>query len=212
MPIIRALVELDSTTGLPEDRATNTYHFDCSGIGPSNRDNVMDLIEDLYATEPTATPLINMMSNDLCEGTGRVTLYNLDDAEPRAPIDSREFSATPASVSGMPAEVALVVSFEALPVSGEVQARRRGRIYMPWLTDTANTVGRPEETFVNGVCESFTEFLAAADASTSTDWVIWSPTNESAVGVARGWVDNAWDTQRRRGFAATTRTLIPYTP
>lgn len=212
MAIIRTVVELDSTTGLPEDRATNTYHFDVSATGEAIRSNIMDLMENLYATEGDATPLINMMSNDLCEGTGRVTLYNLDDAEPRAPIDSREFSATPASVSGMPAEVAIVVSFEALPVSGEPQARRRGRVYIPWLTDTANTEGRPTTAFIEGLAESFTQFLEASDASLSVDWVVWSPTSNEAVGVARGWVDNAWDTQRRRGFAATARTLIPFTP
>jgi hypothetical protein len=109
----------------------------------------------------------------------------------------------------MPAEVAIVVSFEALPVSGEPQARRRGRVYIPWLPDTANTEGRPTQTFIDDLGAAFVAFGAAADASISVDWVIWSPTDNAAVGTARGWIDNAWDTQRRRGFAATSRTNWP---
>jgi hypothetical protein len=49
---------------------------------------------------------------------------------------------------------------------------------------------------------------AAAIASASWDWVVYSPTDDAYHEVANGWVDNAWDTQRRRGYKPTSRTTF----
>jgi hypothetical protein len=49
------------------------------------------------------------------------------------------------------------------------------------------------------------------DASvTETTWslAVYSVADAVAREVTNGWVDNAWDTQRRRGIDATARTLV----
>ncbi len=209
MAIIRATCTIESSTSLPEDRATNTYHFDVAGISGSTLGLVADLLQDLYVDSTAETPLTELMSNELCGDIMGIQLYNLDDPEPRVPILSRGVTINPSASGGLPAEVALVVSFQANPMPGEIQARRRGRIYLPWLRETDNTVGRPSSGLVSTVADAFTEFLANSDDAADVDWIVWSPTSNAGFGVAQGWIDNAWDTQRRRGFSATSRTTFP---
>jgi len=38
---------------------------------------------------------------------------------------------------------------------------------------------------------------------------VWSGVDATGRAVVRAWVDNEWDTQRRRGTTATERTEIP---
>jgi hypothetical protein len=102
----------------------------------------------------------------------------------------------------------MCVSFHGEYVSGEPQARRRGRVYVPWMQASSNVDGRPESTFVTLLAASFAEFHAAAIASANVNWVVWSPTDSAAYPVEAGWIDDAWDTQRRRGVSATYR--IPW--
>lgn len=205
MPIIRATIGLEAETGIPADIATNTFHFDASATGESITNNIFDLIEDLYFNETDADPLADWISTDLAGGNYGIKLYSLDDPEPRAPIATRFGTWSPSGGAGMPAEVALVASFQAAPESGENQARRRGRIYIPWIIAGANNGGRPSTAIVESVSDAMLEFAEAAESSISVEWVVWSPTSEEAYGVSEGWVDNAWDTQRRRGVAPTAR-------
>jgi hypothetical protein len=37
-------------------------------------------------------------------------------------------------------------------------------------------------------------------------WVVWSEADQDAGSVFDGWIDNAFDTQRRRGVQASSRT------
>lgn len=210
MPIIRAQVSLESTSGIPADVATNTYHFDAAsgGTGPVAT-NMLDLLEDLYVGVEGTPGLISTMSTLAASGDGQIRLYNLDDPEPRAPYASRDISGTPSSTDTLPTEVALCVSFRGPSASGEPAARRRGRIYVPWPRIGANDGGRPSEDYIDDVEAAFVLFATAADASISVDWVIWSPTADEAYGIVGGFIDNAWDTQRRRGRSATGRRLWP---
>lgn len=74
---------------------------------------------------------------------------------------------------------------------------------------------RPWTDLVTAAAAVGTTLLAAGDASSGAwTWCIYSPTTEtqtaslasSFIPIVGGWVDNAWDTQRRRGLEPTTRT------
>jgi hypothetical protein len=106
----------------------------------------------------------------------------------------------------MPHEVALCFSFEAAHQSGEAQARRRNRVYVgPFNYDVADNAGRPTLELQTMIYDSGMALKSAADASVSWEWVVWSGTNEEAYDVSHIWVDNSFDTQRRRGLAPTSR-------
>lgn len=209
MAILRATIGLEAASGLPADMATNTFHFDVIGVGTSLLDNVVDLIEDLYFNETEADPLADWISVDNAGTNYGIKIYDLADPEPRSPVREKFGTWTPSGGAGLPAEIALCASFQAAPESGENQARRRGRVYVPWIIAGANSNGRPSTALVNSVAGAFEEFWNAAEASVSLEWVVYSPTANASYGVAQGWVDNAWDVQRRRGVAPTGRTTWP---
>jgi hypothetical protein len=199
---------LDHANNIPADAVTNTYHFNATSLLPLDLENILDLLGDLYAEQTTSDPLMSLMSDENCAGTGDIKLYDLGDPEPRAPIASRVISETPLSTGGLPSEVALCVSFQGVPLSGVSQARRRGRVFLPWFTENQNQDGRPAQTLIDDVGLAFSDFGAAAAASITNSWVIYSRANDDTVDVNNGWIDNAWDIQRRRGVDPTVRTTF----
>jgi len=58
--------------------------------------------------------------------------------------------------------------------------------------------------FVTTVLNAAT-VLATGLLSHDATWSVYSPRNNAAVPIARIWVDEAFDTQRRRGFDAPGR-------
>jgi hypothetical protein len=101
------------------------------------------------------------------------------------------------------------LSFQGTPLSGTPQSRRRGRIYFgPFRTSGLNTQGRPAAGLITSLVNAGDALLAASDAAANWQWVIWSPTTGLEVGVANGWVDDEFDTQRRRGRVPTARTTF----
>lgn len=209
MANIRAQVALGSATNIPADQATNTYHFEVTNATAEVLDNILDLLEDLYRGTSPGTGLMQQMAADVCSGNYTIKLYDLGDSIPRAPVRERVGTRGPGQNVGLPSEVALCASFQGARISGEDQARRRGRVFIPFLGITTVGAGRPDTAIILFVGLEFTLFAAAAEASLSVVWTIWSPTNQEMVPVTDGWVDNAWDTQYRRGIESTERTVFP---
>ena len=92
------------------------------------------------------------------------------------------------------------------------KARTRGRIYIGPLNIDAitnesgdPTYPAPDNMFISTLKESAENFAARVAAGGYT-WCVWSQRELAMRFVTQGWVDNAWDTQRRRGVAPTTRT------
>lgn len=198
---------------LPEDATVNTWHFENTGALPiTDYDNVRDMLEDFYSeTAPGATGAItDLYSDEAFSGDVTVRAYDLDDPQPRVPVYEDGWTFTPSTAITMPAEVALVMSFQAAPSSGVSQASRRNRIYLgPFnQSTTAGTGLRPASVYRTRIALAATELLAASDASVRWKWRVWSPTLNAGAPVSNGWIDDAWDTQRRRGLAPTTRTLF----
>jgi hypothetical protein len=194
--------------GNPENVWVNTWHF--SHIGPpSDFDNVRDMLEDFYTEVPTGTTLSieSFFPDSMFSPTASVTAYNLADPEPRVPVYTSTFAVGPSSADSLPTEVSLCLSLHAEFVSGSPNARRRNRKYLGPFVIGSNSDGRPGNDLVECVLMSARDLLAASEASASWDWVTWSPTASQEHEVVGGWVDNAWDTQRRRGLDPTLRGL-----
>lgn len=201
-------------SGMPKDRFINTFH----GV------TVPDpLTVDLQAMCDAVLGFYDSSSHGLtsylspwCAGDGRnVKIYNLDDEKPRAPIFEFEVTATPpitTSGTGFPNEVCCCLSYKALPVSGQVASRRRGRIYIGPLNTATGSItppgdSRPAPAFQNrllGAAQACWGELADAGFI----WSVYSPTNDAAVAIATFTVDDAFDTQRRRGFDPTAQLSI----
>lgn len=134
---------------------------------------------------------------------GSVTLYDMADAKPRP---EKAFTTyTPASPSTaaslLPDQVALCLSFYAtrnLP-------RQRGRIYIgPNFNDAGNS-NVPD----SGDISALISLATALHGMTHSTLQVYSVKNAAPLPVTNFWVDNRWDTQRRRLPKATARTTYP---
>lgn len=103
--------------------------------------------------------------------------------------------------SSVPREVALCLSF----FGGNNEPHNRGRLYIPptLFTGGVPTV-RPTQAMRDKVGELAGIF--AGLGGVDVDWIVWSKTRAAATKVTNWYVDDEWDTQRRRGLKPTTRS------
>lgn len=204
-------------TNVPEDVVTNTWHFDWLGGGAPNAasfDLCMENVRSFYGTAYSGIASVGNWANYMSLTGAVIKMYNLADPKPRVPVRTWTGTMPGAkdNVVYLPTEVACVLSYHTEYVSGVSKASQRGRLYMgglgagwlaaggasafPSLLPTARTaLGNSAST------------LCAASLTDDWGWVVYSPKLGDSFAVAGGWVDNAFDTQRRRGQAATARTL-----
>lgn len=219
--LMRVQVTIPLDSGIPEDALVNTLYFD----GDEDLDGIAT-DADYHTTAFGAVQAFYQAIDTVClannVGTdATVKIYDMRDPEPRVPEFIDTFSLTPENAPALPNEIAVCLSFQALPVSGVPQARRRGRIFIgPWV-DAVGAV-----SIINGQSRpslaARQTIAAAAQSMKQTDlpigiggsvrWAVYSPTTDltSSVDdafndVDNGWLDDAFDVQRRRGAGATAR-------
>lgn len=218
MAILRAQVQFQGKSGKPEDVVVNTWHFDSASSDDAAVDVIRDQLVAFYNTATTGTPSGGPIAEHLSEWLSRtanaskIKVYDLADAKPRVARE-RSFTLGP-SLTGppteLPAEVALCVSFYA----GQNRPRYRGRVYLGPFVTTANQ----EETTGGGQRSAPTASLVDRCAGAlkrliqdplTQNLAVYSEMDNVARVVTNGWVDDAWDTIRSRGQAATRRVLVP---
>ncbi len=233
MPILRAQVVLKGKSGLPEDQVVNTWHFEAGAADAASKGLVRDHLVEFYnvvAPAVTGGPsapltLSAFMSDWLDRGANKslVRVYDMGQPEPRLPT---EFTWTLGPSTGatsdpeLPAELSIVASFYA----GVNRARTRGRVYLgPWQqrcnTDDGTTQrSRPLPDLVYSIAGSL-QRLINKPASTvnlgvysrglyQVNKVAQPPVPPSIAIATDGWVDDAWDIQRRRGQKAVLRVAV----
>ena len=202
----RVLAVFQRFSGLPEDVVVNSFAFrndNIAGGSEGMADDCASVLDNFYTvTHPGATTSLRQHMGD-----GLVSLqykvYDLGQPPPRQPIirDSEDWVEPTGAC--LPGEVSLCLSFVAT-----VNApRSRGRVYIGPLSDTAfdSTDGevRPSPAVISAWAAAGAYLLDNGGAITQ---VIISQADSDAKVVTGGWVDNAFDTQRRRGIAADART------
>ena len=208
--LIQAQVIIQATSNITADNSTNTWHFYSPlPFDPDDNVNIVDMIKDFYSKSYDTGATVGSFLSPQVQPNADVKLYNMGDPTPRVPIFESSFSLSrPGSGTPLPQEVALVFSYQAQRQSGMSQARRRNRIYLGPLAQTAlGTNGRPSEQIINAMARAGRELKKASDASLSWQWRVYSPTVGESFLVHDGWIDNSFDTQRRRGVDPTARTL-----
>jgi len=151
-----------------------------------------------------------------------------------SPVATVPFTLGATDGSGaLPSEVAVVMSFHgdfgvlpevgavdaAIPTEEEAidagapavhtgrdkpRARKRGRVYVGPLTLNATNLANdpiPSNNLIARLQAGGASFLALATAP----WQVWSRRDAQMVTVTGGFIDNALDTQRRRGNSPTNR-------
>jgi hypothetical protein len=218
----KCTVAFHHSSGLPEDDAINTFHFQCAGLTPPiGSADVATIVNFLSAALTTThgggtAKFVDMLS-ELMSGQFHIKLYDLADTAPRQPKTNLLGTYTPGTTGDpLPQEVALCMSYQATAASGFPQRRRRGRIYAGPLQTNAGAAGtiagadgRPTALAINTLKQLGTYLIGNPPPLTSGSavWGVRSQMDDVTRPVTTGWVDNEWDTQRRRGRRATTRNI-----
>lgn len=203
MAMYRIQFILHTTDGQPNNFVTNTFH----ALGVDDD----DAIDAGVAIRQGYSSIVSYLSPLILQSGHEVKIYNLEDPEPRAPVFEGTWNLTSSPTgSALPTEVALCLSFQATKVSGAPQSRRRNRVYIgPFDTTACGNDGRPVSALVTALADWGEAIQAAAELAT-WDWAIYSTYNPTTgIIVANGWVDNEFDTQRRRGRESTSRLIFP---
>lgn len=195
---------LRMSSGLPEDASVNTIHVLDNDPDPAFADWFI-AIEAFY------NGLSNYMSAHVATTQHSIKVYSLSDPEPRVPVASTTYAFSGGvGATRMPAEVSLCVSFQAPPESGLDQARRRGRLYFgPICYDAAGSDGRPSPAFKSDLMDALVDMATGIEEAGAL-FGVYSRANEGMVRATEGWVDDAFDTQRRRGLKATSRVTADW--
>lgn len=223
MGVIRAQVTIPYHTALPADVATNTFHFKSDPIGGELTEATAEVITAQLST--FYQTIDNWLSGPtIDEANAEVSYYDLGDPEPRVPLFTQPLVFGPLdSTAALPQEVAATLSYRGPVVSGQVPARHRGRLYIGPLNTSAIAAGSSGRTvlaapLVDALADAGTQLASLTYGFDPTwAWCVFSPTIYAATGeldaastvITNGWVDNAPDTQRRRGTSATSRQLWP---
>lgn len=188
MTVLRMQVSVWQDSLAPRDAINITPHFEMTGAlqdADALCESLADAIAGYYAGE----------------GQIRVRSYDAEGTPPVYPNGEaiRNLGLAPASTVNR--EVAICLSYYA----GQNRPRQRGRLYIPCsLIGQAPSSPRPSAAAISSVA-ALVPILAGL-GGVDVDWVVWSRVDQEARKVTNWWVDDTWDTQRRRGLAATTRT------
>lgn len=205
----RAQAIWQGTTNLPEDVFVNSFVFrnDQAADAEALATTIHDRLRDFYtvAHGAAANPISYFFCNRIMTGDFTVKVYDLGQAPPRIPIERVSQHVVGTGVA-IPSEVACCISYYA----GQNTPRHRGRIYIGPFNDKGLSSETVHGSKPNAVLRD--SLLGAAawladEGIGGANWHVLSTVDQVAREITGGWVDNAWDTQRRRGEAPTDRDV-----
>lgn len=204
----RAHVVFHGPSGLPEDIYVNSgWCFRDDSVVPdisNTADTIRDVVAAFYNKIIGGVQMGQWMPSYIADLVD-VFVYDLGETPPRTRI-SRSFTLAGQSTDrSLPEECCACISY----VAGENQKRNRGRMYIGPLV--VNAVESASGSVRGVLLPALIARLKAGmeDVFNTTEDVTWhllSKADGAAKMITGGWVDNAFDTQRRRGVAATTRS------
>lgn len=233
--MVQLVATLQNQSLMPADVTQNTFHVYCPVIEPSAAEaNAMCSIiaNDFYINASGQTKAIQAwLSAEVARTAAvhKVEAYYTQDLTGNtnlgSPISSLSF-AMPAATdpNPLPEEVSVVLSYHAdltdVPVTEpnptpppaviRPQQRRRGRIFVGPLGVLSGAVQsgdyRPAAAFRTDLGLALERVHGSIIAQAVGLLAVWSKADATGYPVVGCYVDNAWDTQRRRGLAPTSRT------
>lgn len=222
---LHSTVTFEHVDGLPRDRVVNTFSFVSEvDLAEMDLDDISSAIEDFYNLEDATVDLA--IGKHMSPAISRIALpvvrhYFMDGHLNGTPagsphrIDTWSANLAAASATALPAEVACVLSFHSeYNLSAEFapgsrpRARKRGRLYIGPLNQSTLTTSSlravPAPAFTTRLADAGVRLRDRDDVA---KWAVWSRTAGTMFPVTGLWVDDEFDTQRRRGERALTRTV-----
>jgi hypothetical protein len=237
MSRILVTATLPHVSAFPEDAFSNSFPFlgnvgDSAALVASE---VMPAVAAFYTNVQSTSQSVGTWigpgvsrSSNACQLKAYDITGHEDGSPHGSPIATSTFT-MPAAFGGevpLPEEVALVVTtrgggWTTAPIEApdgsdpgaaidRPRQRHSGRLYLGPFGETSNVASsgkaRPDTTLITTILDACEDLQVAANAN-GHDWSVWSRTDADLRQIIEVQVDNAWDTQRRRGVAATSRTV-----
>ncbi len=211
-----AQVRLLRLNALPEDVIVNTFHFFTTGgvVTVGQAQEIAEKLRQFYVDTTANGGNVRLLLSNLLQQTAlahEIRVYDFGLPKPSGPIFTLGLTLTTGtSVPQLPAEVAVVLSFKGVITPGDPPARHRGRIYLGPISPGILGSNINGDVRVNApnrltIVEAAVRMM---DAPADTiAWSVFSKTDNQLYRVISCFVDDAFDTQRRRGGVATTRTV-----
>lgn len=190
-------IDCPVTDTLPRNRVSNTFHLEHS-IGALVDTDLDDMCADIIGMYQARYN--NITAEFRCKA------YDVG-APPNYPRSVVTVHAGIAHTAPIVREVAMVLSFAG---DNRGNKRERGRIYLaPYLSfKTADTYAdRPSAAVQNWALQWFSEPNASLPDLGGVDWKfgVYSGVAGKFTQAQQAWVNDEWDTQRRRGLRETSR-------
>lgn len=228
-------VALEHRSGLPADRCINTFHVGSSvaPFVPLTTPQITAVRDALQSFYLDVTPFSNnsiseYLSNVLSRVVAPVTRFYEATVPPDTPgnpyggLDFSQPLTAALDTDSHPSEVAVCLSYNAEPEFGVDPRRLRGRIYLGPVNIAASSETATDQVIVDvnfreTIAEAAVRLrddLIAIGAAPLAEWVVFSrgpfkvgtPQGAQANPVIEGYIDSAFDTMRKRGEAAGSRT------
>jgi len=198
---IRAQIQWSVGTMLPRDVMQITPCFRHNSWIPGVDDpGYQTLADDLATAISTVTASDKQIQVKLYDIS--LDAHKGDGREPNRPKATKVLNAGACAESTQPRELAVCLSF----YGGKNSPRQRGRLYLPvGVTTAAGSLGVRVPSGIRTTVGSFASKFASLGGP-NVDWIVWSPTNESATKVTNWFVDDEWDVVRKRGYSPSART------
>lgn len=197
-----AQVTLLSATGAAEDNQSNTFAAgQIATLDAAYANSWTTVIKDFYDDVVTTGGLKGMSQNNHL-----IKFYDIEAAAPNYPLFERNFNLASAPFAvDLPQEVALCISYSNVQAVTIARGRRRGRLYISGWGESTNTAGQPTDGTCDALLGNFEDYVVAFNAIGTLNASIWSRTGNTTYPIEEAHVDNAWDTQRRRGTKSDYR-------
>src|SRR4029453_7178488 len=202
MILARVQVRLTTPSSDPSDVFVNVWYLNDS------INNSLATLAD--AAQPRFFDFYQALSgyySSFCTG-GELRFYNMADPPPRIPeIRPLGWAGGVVPTPGnLPEEVAVALTYHTVP---PITRRRRGRLYLGPLSgqvidSSDGAATRINDTFTNAVAQRAVAFM---NDTRGGQWFIYSKADNIGRVVTGGFVDEAFDTQRRRGPDAISRVV-----
>lgn len=219
MLVDHVTVTFEHQSGQPRDRVVNTFtFFSETDLVVGDWTVINGALEDFYnALNGTATQRISSFMSGALSRTVKPTIRHydvdghLDGTAAGSPVSESQWGSTLGAGStgtNLPAEVAVCLSFAAefgadveFAPGSRPRGRDRGRIYIGPLNVGAIAAASPGRVVPDGTLQialiESAKMLKATPIPGS--WAVWSRRSARVLPVDNFWVDDAMDTQRRRG-------------
>lgn len=222
---LQAQVIFPRDTGVAQDVAVNNWYF--GGIGSADDqaafDDIFGRLSAFYQDIHGVFGLNVKLNQATCK------IFNMDDPSPgREPTYEAALTGISNSTNDpAPSQVAICLSYKGPPTGGQPARRSRGRVFLGPVSrsnESSSDRDRIDTGVIDQIMDAAVAHLPAPGAGDAGEHVVFSrgdyidsnavlhakspsQADDHAHPVTTYWVDNRFDTQRRRAKKATFRDL-----